>query len=112
MASFLTGAHPVKTHGKDISAGVSLDQEAAASAGVQDPLRLAGVGLRRKRQAGDCDSGYSCAYSSNISWRTPNSPLTKETIRGRSSIGYSARRRRRTIPKRSIASSSGACWIS
>ncbi|MFO1022778.1 MAG: DUF1552 domain-containing protein, partial [Planctomycetales bacterium] len=27
---------------------------------------------------GNCDSGYSCAYSNNISWRTENSPQAKE----------------------------------
>src|SRR5690606_6251643 len=30
------------------------------------------------RQAGNCDSGYSCAYSNNISWRSPNTPNPKE----------------------------------
>src|SRR6185295_2581101 len=28
--------------------------------------------------AGNCDSGYSCAYSSAISWKTPTLPLPKE----------------------------------
>jgi hypothetical protein len=30
-------------------------------------------------QSGSCDSGYSCAYSSNISWRTASQPNAKET---------------------------------
>jgi hypothetical protein len=30
------------------------------------------------RQAGDCDSGYSCAYQYNLSWSSPNTPLTPE----------------------------------
>ncbi len=79
LASFLTGAHPYKTRGKDIRAGVSVDQAAAAEA--KDKARFASLelGCDESAQAGDCDSGYSCAYSSNISWRTPNSPLAKET---------------------------------
>jgi hypothetical protein len=79
MASFLTGAHPYKTHGKDICAGVSVDQEAAATAAFKTRFASLELGCDDSAQAGDCDSGYSCAYSSNISWRTPNSPLTKET---------------------------------
>jgi hypothetical protein len=27
------------------------------------------------RQAGDCDSGYSCAYTNNLAWRTETQPL-------------------------------------
>ncbi len=29
-------------------------------------------------QSGNCDSGYSCAYSSNISWRSATTPMAKE----------------------------------
>jgi hypothetical protein len=84
LASFLTGAHPLKTAGKDIRAGVSADQEAAAQAlssqaSYKPRFASLELGLDESAQAGNCDSGYSCAYSSNISWRTPNSPLAKET---------------------------------
>ena len=34
--------------------------------------------MERGSQSGNCDSGYSCAYSANISWRTPTSPVAKE----------------------------------
>ena len=27
---------------------------------------------------GHCDSGYSCAYTNSISWRTPSTPLAPE----------------------------------
>ncbi|TVS12952.1 MAG: DUF1552 domain-containing protein, partial [Planctomycetaceae bacterium] len=36
------------------------------------------LGIEAGRNAGNCDSGYSCAYSSNISWRTETSPMAKE----------------------------------
>jgi hypothetical protein len=33
------------------------------------------VGLEDARQAGDCDSGYSCAYTNNLSWKNETQPL-------------------------------------
>ena len=77
-ASFLTGAHPYKTNGKDIRNGVSVDQAAAEKIGRQTRFASLELGCERSAQAGNCDSGYSCAYTSNISWRTPTSPLSKE----------------------------------
>ena len=77
-ASFLTGAHPHKTDGKDIYNGVSVDQAAAAKLGRLTRFPSLELGCERSAQAGNCDSGYSCAYTSNISWRSPTSPLSKE----------------------------------
>src|SRR5690606_21422065 len=36
------------------------------------------LGIERGQQAGNCDSGYSCAYSSNLSWRSATTPNAKE----------------------------------
>ncbi len=77
-ASFLTGAHPKKTDGKDIHNGISVDQVAAEKIGYQTRFASLELGCERGAQAGNCDSGYSCAYSSNISWRTPTSALAHE----------------------------------
>jgi len=77
---YLTGAHPTKTSGADIKAGVSVDQVAAQQVGHQTRLPSLELGLVRGRNAGQCDSGYSCAYSSNISWRTPSTPTAKEIV--------------------------------
>ena len=77
-ASFLTGAHPKKTHGKDIRSGVSVDQLAAQRIGGHTRFASLELGIERGAQAGDCDSGYSCAYSSHIAWRTPTSPVATE----------------------------------
>ncbi len=77
-ASFLTGAHPVKTSGGDIRVGVSVDQMAAASVGQATRLPSLELGIEAGRNAGNCDSGYSCAYSSNVSWRTASTPMAKE----------------------------------
>lgn len=77
-ATFLTGAHPKKTDGKDIQAGVSADQYAALQVGSETRLPSLELGTQDGAQSGNCDSGYSCAYSSNISWRTPSSAMAKE----------------------------------
>lgn len=77
-ATFLTGSHPRKTDGADIEAGVSVDQVAASEIGKQTRLPSLELGIEAGRQAGSCDSGYSCAYSSNISWKSPSTPMAKE----------------------------------
>lgn len=78
-AAFLTGAHPKKTDGADINNGVSVDQVAAGLIGQQTRLASLELGLDGSAKAGNCDSGYSCAYTSNLSWRSPTSPVAKET---------------------------------
>lgn len=77
-AAFLTGAHPRKTDGADIQNGVSIDQVIANHAGSKTRFSSLELGLEGSSQAGSCDSGYSCAYSSNLAWRSPTSPLAKE----------------------------------
>ena len=78
MAAFLTGAHPRKTGGKDIRNGVSVDQFAAAASDGQCRLASLELGLEAGQVAGRCDSGYSCAYSSNLAWRTETTPIPKD----------------------------------
>jgi len=77
-ASYLTGAHPVKTSGSNIKVGVSVDQVAAQQIGKRTRLPSLEIGIERGRNAGNCDSGYSCAYSSNVAWRTSTTPVAKE----------------------------------
>ena len=77
-AAFLTGAHPVKTSGVDIKVGQSVDQVAADKAGKLTKLPSIELGTEGGRNAGQCDSGYSCAYSNNISWKTATTPMAKE----------------------------------
>ena len=78
LASFLTGTHPLKTAGLGIKAGVSVDQLAASRIGQSTRFPSIELGIDRGAQAGNCDSGYSCAYSSNISWRSESTPMAKE----------------------------------
>ena len=77
-ASYLTGAHPKKTFGKDLQAGVSVDQYIAQKIGSQTRFASLELGCEEGIQGGNCDNGYSCAYSNSISWRTPNTPNPPE----------------------------------
>jgi hypothetical protein len=77
-ASYLTGAHPKKTFGKDLQAGVSMDQFAASTIGNQTRFASLELGCEEGIQGGNCDNGYSCAYSNSISWRTPSTPNPPE----------------------------------
>lgn len=78
-AAFLTGAQPLKSEGSQIRAGVSVDQYCAMQLQERTKLASLEIGAEKGRQAGKCDSGYSCAYSNNISWRNETTPMTKET---------------------------------
>ncbi len=77
-ASYLTGVHPKKTAGADIRNGISVDQVAATMLEKETPYASLELTCEPGRLAGSCDSGYSCAYSNSISWRTPTSPNPPE----------------------------------
>jgi hypothetical protein len=76
--SWLTGAQPLKSEGAQIRAGVSADQAAAQVIGNQTRFASIELGMEPGRMGGKCDSGYSCAYSNNISWRSENTPGGRE----------------------------------
>jgi hypothetical protein len=78
MSAYLTGCQPRKTAGANIKVGISADQLAAQQIGKATKFASLEIGCEGGRQAGNCDSGYSCAYSSTISWRTESSPVAKE----------------------------------
>lgn len=78
-ATWLTGVHPKKTQGRDILAGVSVDQIVAKEIGKHTPLKSLELGLDDNRMVGGCDSGYSCAYSNTLCWSSPTTPLPLET---------------------------------
>lgn len=105
-ATFLTAARPIKTSG-NIRNGISIDQVAALQLEGQTKLSSIELGLVPSRNAGSCDSGYSCAYSSNISWRSETQPMPKE-VTPRAAFermfgsGNRADRLRRSASRRSI----------
>jgi len=105
-ATFLTAARPVKTSG-NIRNGISVDQVAALQMEGKTRLSSIELGLVPSRNAGNCDSGYSCAYSSNISWRSETQPMTKEVtprlaFERMFGSGDTADRQRRNLDRRSI----------
>ena len=78
LAAWLTGAQPRKTDGTDIRAGISVDQVAASRIGRRTRLPSLEIGCENGAMAGNCDSGYSCVYSSTMAWRSATQPLPKE----------------------------------
>jgi hypothetical protein len=78
MASFLTGCRPRKTSRADVHVGPSVDQVIAA-AGRATRLPSLEVGCEGGKPGGACDNGYSCAYQTNLSWRSASCPMPKET---------------------------------
>lgn len=73
-ATFLTAVQAKKTGGKDIHLGISIDQLLAKQLGSRTRLPSLELGTEPSRKEGRCDSGYSCIYMSNISWRSAAQP--------------------------------------
>lgn len=78
-ATYLTGARPKKTAGADIQVGISIDQEMAKYLGGETRFPSLELSCDGARKSGACDSGYSCAYQYNLSWRTENTPMSAES---------------------------------
>jgi hypothetical protein len=75
--SYLTGVH-VKKSDSVVENGVSMDQIAARSFEKETQLSSLQLTADDNSLVGSCDVGYSCAYSSTLSWRTPTLPLMAE----------------------------------
>lgn len=78
-ASYLTGVHPKKTAGADIQNGISADQIVATHLGKTTRFASLELGCDDSRTIGNCDSGYSCAYTNSLAWRSETSPMPPET---------------------------------
>ena len=78
-ASYLTGVHPRKTAGADIQSGISVDQIAAKHLEGRTRFSSLEFGCDDSRTVGNCDSGYSCAYTNSLAWRGPATPMPPET---------------------------------
>ncbi len=77
-AGFITCAHANKSQ-TDIRLGISADQLAVNQIGKLTRLPSLQLGIAGGSTAGDCDSGYGCAYARNVSWAGPSTPLPKLT---------------------------------
>ncbi|MEO8426329.1 MAG: DUF1552 domain-containing protein [Verrucomicrobiota bacterium] len=76
--TFLTGVRIKKTAGSDIYGGVSIDQVVARQIGHLTRFSSLELICEAVRKAGDCDSGYACAYEYNLSWSSPTQPVSPE----------------------------------
>lgn len=75
-SSWLTGKTAVRTSGKGIRAGISIDQFVAEKNGRQTPLASIELGIDPVHNI--VDMGYSTVYGCHVSWRTPTLPAAKE----------------------------------
>jgi hypothetical protein len=75
--SYLTGVH-VKKSDSNVENAVSMDQIAAKAFERDTQLGSLQMAADENSLLGSCDLGYSCAYSSTISWMTPTLPLMAE----------------------------------
>lgn len=75
--AFLTAVHPQKSE-TQLQNGPSVDQVAAQAWRGQTRLSSLELGAESGSGVGACDTGYSCAYSHNISWASPTVPMPKE----------------------------------
>ena len=78
-ATFLTGCQARKTSGANIRLGVSVDQVAAQKLGGETRLASLELSSDGVRVSGRCDSGYSCAYQFNLSWKNDSTPMPPES---------------------------------
>ena len=75
--SYLTGVH-VKKSDTNLENAVSMDQIAARAFERDTQLSSLQMTADENSLLGSCDLGYSCAYSSTLSWLTPTLPLMAE----------------------------------
>jgi hypothetical protein len=76
---FLTASRPKRTEGSDIFAGVSVDQIYAQKYGQDTPLPSIQLCIENVGSiSGACGYGYSCVYSTAISWGSPTMPFPSE----------------------------------
>lgn len=74
---FLTGVRLNKS-AVDVRAGVSIDQVLASSIGHQTRFSSLEMTCDANRKSAICDSGYSCAYQYNMSWKSATTPMPPE----------------------------------
>jgi hypothetical protein len=75
--TYLTGVH-VKKSDSVVGNGMSMDQIAAKAFERDTQLSSLQLTADDNSLVGSCDVGYSCAYSSTLSWLTPTLPLMAE----------------------------------
>ena len=78
--AWLSAAHAKRTEGADLRGGTTIDQIVADKIGRETQLRSLELAVDDVSElVGSCDSGYTCAYTNTLSWRTPTTPLPMQT---------------------------------
>lgn len=78
MPAYLSGESIYKTMGNDIRAARTCDQLVAGRIGNATRFPSLELGCDFGQQDGFCDTGYSCVYQTNISWKSETTPAPKE----------------------------------
>ena len=76
-AVLLSGARP-RRNSVSPYLGVTLDQLIAKKHGRDTILESIQLGVEQDGNYGNCNWGYSCAYTNSISWTSPVQPLPTE----------------------------------
>jgi Protein of unknown function (DUF1552) len=76
--TWLTGVR-LKKSATDIRAGISIDQVIAKDVGHLTRFPSLELACDSTPRAGNCDSGYACAYQYNLSWANTTTPMTADT---------------------------------
>jgi Protein of unknown function (DUF1552) len=71
---FLTDVSP-PTSETWLDAGISMDQILAAETGKHTQLGSLELAIESGETAGACDTGFACAYTNTLSWKSANTPL-------------------------------------
>ena len=77
--SWLTGTHIKRTEGSDLRAGISVDQVIASQFKRETALPSLELAILPNSITGGCDTGYSCAYGTTLSWASPTTPLPTQS---------------------------------
>jgi len=73
-AVFLSGARP-RRNAVSPFLGITVDQHIAAKYGQDTILSSLQLGVEDTGNFGNCNWGYSCAYTNSVSWTSPTAPL-------------------------------------
>lgn len=76
--SFLSGAPPKRTVGADVRSGVTFDQITARTLGTGTRVPSLQMTCEDTRMVGNCDTGFSCAYTNSLSWKDTETPMPPE----------------------------------
>lgn len=79
VANLLSGCEIVKTTGKGMRSGLSVDQLAAQKLGQHTPLPSLELSIQEPSTTVDNNVGYTALYGGYISWSGPTTPVARET---------------------------------